>query len=89
MAKVLLTALQRELEREAYRQEQFNRILLIRKAGGLDHQALAAYVGVTPLTVSKWKSDCGKMTLSYFRKLVDTANLSDEEILLIVRGKKH
>ncbi len=88
MPRVLLTALQRELEKEAFRQEQFNTVLLKRKARGLDHQAIAACVGVTPLTVSKWKSDCGKMTLSYFRKFAETANLSDEEILLIIRGKK-
>ncbi len=88
MPKVILTALQRELEREAYRQEQFNSALLARKAKGLDHQDLASYVGVSPVTIAKWKADCGKMTLSYFRKLSDAAGLSDEEILLIVRGKK-
>lgn len=88
MPRVYLTALQRELANEAYRQEQFNTALLSRKARGLDHQAIAYNIGVTPLTVSKWKTDCGKMTLSYFRKLAETANLSDEEILLIIRGKK-
>ncbi len=89
MPKVLLTALQHELEREAFRQQQFNTALLARKANGLDHQEIAAVVGVSPTTVAKWKSDCGKMTLSYFRKFSEAANLSDEEILLIVRGKKH
>lgn len=89
MPKVLLTAAQRELEREAYRQEQFNTALLSRKAKGQDHQDIAACIGVSPVTVAKWKTDCGKMTLSYFRKLSEAANLSDEEILLIIRGKRH
>jgi len=86
--KVLLTALQRELDKAAYRQAQFNAALLTRKAKGVDHQDLAAYIGVTPITIAKWKSDCGKMSLSYFQKLTEAANLSDEEILMIVRGKK-
>lgn len=88
MPKVRLTALQRELEKEAYRQEQFNSVLLSRKAKGLDHQDLVAYVGVSPVTIAKWKADCSKMTLAYFRRLSDAANLSDAEILAIVRGVK-
>ena len=88
MPKVILTAAQREREREIYRQEQFNHILLSRKSKGVDHQDLAAYIGVTPVTVAKWKNDCGKMSLDSFRKFSDAANLSDEEILLLVRGKK-
>lgn len=89
MPKVILTALQKQREKDAYRQGAFNNVLLARKAAGMDHQAIAANVGVTPLTVSKWKSDCGKMTLAYFRKLAETANLTDSEILQIVRGKQH
>ena len=88
MPKIVITAAQRELEKEAYSKKVFNTVLLTRKAEGMDHQDLAAYIGVTPLTVSKWKADCGKMTLSYFRKLAETANLTDSEILQIVRGRK-
>lgn len=87
MPKVLLTTVQREMEREAARQAQFNSALLSRKASGLSHQTIAECIGVSPVTVAKWKTDCGKMSLAYFRKLADTANFSDDEILLIVRGK--
>lgn len=87
MPKVFLTATQRAMEREAYRQEQFNSVLLNRKAKGMDHQVLASVIGVTSTTLSKWKNDSGKMSLDNFRKLADVVQMTDEEILRVVKGK--
>lgn len=89
MPKVLLTAAQREADRAAYRQKEFVRIFLNFKVDGISHQSLAADIGVSPATVSDWKRDSGKMSLRAFRKFVDVAHLTDDEILRIVRGKKN
>lgn len=89
MPKVILTAAQREADRDAYRQREFVRVMLGIKADGISHQSIAADIGASPSTVSNWKRDSGKMSLRMFRRLVDVADLTDDEILRIVRGKKN
>ena len=87
MPKVFLTATQRLLEIRAYRQGEYNDALNRRKSRGMDFQLLASLVGVSPTTLSKWKNDSGQMTLEHFRKLADVAQLTDDEIIKIVKGK--
>lgn len=45
MPKVILTAAQREADRDAYRQREFVRVMLGIKADGISHQSIAADIG--------------------------------------------
>lgn len=82
-----VTWFQREAAEREYKQKQFARVLVDRKADGLTQKSIATDLGVDPATVSLWKRNCGNMSLGAFQKLVEVADLSDNEILLIVRGK--
>lgn len=87
MPKVLLTAAQRAADLEAKRQREFVRIMSKRRDDGMSHKSLALVIGVSPSTISDWKKNSGQMSVQALRKLADAANLTDEEILRIVRGK--
>lgn len=78
---------QREAAKKEYRQKQFARVLLERKADGITQKRIAADLGVDPATITAWKHDCGNMSLGAFIRMIEIADLSDEEILLITRGK--
>lgn len=86
MPKVLLTAAQREADRERKRQKAFNAVLLDRKADGLPNKKLADEIDVDPATFSGYKTDSGRMSLRSFRRFADAASLTDAEILSIIRG---
>ena len=86
MPKVLLTAAQREAEREKKQQKAFNIVLLDRKADGLPNRKIADGIAVDPATFSGYKTDCGRMSLRAFRRFADVAALTDKEILSIVKG---
>ena len=45
-------------------------------------------MGVSPATICDWKKDTGTMSLNALRRFVEVANLNDEQILRLVRGKK-
>lgn len=82
-----VTWFQREAAEREYKQKQFARVLVDRKADGITQKSIALDLGVDPATVTGWKHNCGNMSLGAFQKLVEVADLSDNEILLIVRGK--
>lgn len=86
MPKVLLTAAQREADREKKRQKAFNMVLMDRKADGLPNKTIADQISVDPATFSGYKTDCGRMSLRSFRRFADAVNLTDNEILSIIRG---
>ena len=86
MPKVLLTAAQREADREKKRQKAFNMVLMNRKAEGLSNKTIADHIAVDPATFSGYKTDCGRMSLRAFRRFADTVDLTDKEILSIIRG---
>ena len=88
MPKVVLTASQREAEKNAYRQREFVRILLEMKIDGISQQSIAYDMGVSPATICDRKKDTGTMSLNALRRFVEVANLTDEQILRLVRGKK-
>ena len=88
MPKVILTASQREEEKNAYRQREFVRILLEMKIDGISQNSIAYEMGVSPATICDWKRDTGTMSLNALRRFVEVANLTDEQILRLVRGKK-
>lgn len=87
MPKVCLTAAQREAEAAKSRQKEFVRIMNIRREDGLDHKDIALEIGVSPATVSGWKREVGAMSIHHLRKLIKAANLTDDEVLRIIRGK--
>ena len=82
-----ITWMQRNAAEKEYRQKAFARVLIDRKADGLTQKSIATDLGVDPATVSLWKRNCVNMSLGAFQKLVVVADLSDEEILQIIRGK--
>lgn len=86
MPKVLLTAAQREADLEKKRQKAFNMVLMDRKAEGLPNKKIADQISVDPATFSSYKTDCGKMSLRAFRRFADAVELTDHEILSIIRG---
>ena len=86
MPKVLLSAAQREADREKKRQKAFNMVLMDRKADGLPNKTIADRISVDPATFSGYKTDCGRMSLRSFRRFADAVNLTDNEILSIIRG---
>lgn len=86
MPKVLLTAAQREADREKKRQKAFNMVLMERKADGLPNKKIADEIAVDPATFSGYKTDCGRMSLRAFRRFADAVDLTDKEILSIVKG---
>lgn len=88
MPKVILTASQREEDKNAYRQKEFVRILMEMKIDGINQKDIAYDMGVSPATVCDWKKDTGSMSLKALRRFVEVANLTDEQILRLVRGKK-
>lgn len=88
MPKSILTASQREEEKNAYRQREFIRILLEMKIDGISQNSIAYDMGVSPATICDWKKDTGTMSLNALRRFVEVANLTDEQILRLVRGKK-
>ena len=85
MPKAILTASQREEEKNAYRQREF---LLEMKIDGISQNSIAYEMGVSPATICDWKKDTGTMSLNALRRFVEVANLTDEQILRLVRGKK-
>ena len=89
MPKVVLTASQREAEKNAYRQREFVRILIEMKTDGISQKSIADDMGVSPATICDWKKDTGTMPLRALRRFVEVANLTDEQILRLVRGKKY
>ena len=87
MPRVTWMLQQRNAAEKEYRQKAFARVLIERKADGLTQKSIAEDLGVDPATLSIWKRNCGNMSLGAFQRLVEVADLSDEEILLITRGK--
>lgn len=89
MPKVMLTSEDRAAARNAYRHKSFIRALAERKLNGITQNRIAADIGVTCSTISDWKRDSGSMSLRALRRMADTAGLTDDEILSIVRGRRN
>jgi transcriptional regulator with XRE-family HTH domain len=87
MPKTFLTAAQREADAARRRQKEFIRILDERRYDGISHKEIAIKIGVSPTTISDWKREVGGMSIHYLRKLIVAADLTDEEVLRIIRGK--
>lgn len=89
MPRITWMSAQREADKEAYCQKEFVRVLVNCKVDGISQQSIAICLGVNPATICGWKKDSGNMSLRTFRKLVEVAHVSDDEILRIVRGRKN
>ena len=88
MPRITWLSTQREADKDAYRQKEFVRVLTNCKVDGVSHQSIAINLGVAPATISGWKKNSGNMSLKSFRKLVEVASVSDDDILRIIRGRK-
>ncbi len=64
-----------------------NKIFELRQAVGLSQSELAAKVGVTNKSVSKWENGVSKPSTNILRKLSDLFNISIEELLALREEK--
>ncbi len=64
-----------------------NRIFKLRQTAGLSQSELAAKVGVTNKSVSKWENGATKPSTNVIRKLADLFNISIDELLALREEK--
>lgn len=88
MPKVYLTLAQRKAALKESRNKAYKRRLRdILEDRGIKQKELALRIGVAETTLCNWNKDSGKTSVEALRNISDELDLSDEDIVVLVRGR--